>query len=151
MSKSSHFWDVTRFWSCHMQKINQIDSRISDSKRLLLRVLLFQVTFFNPVIERGRRLQRQKNVFSKQQGTLYFQLGSGLKSQVHRKLWPVCVSVYLLQLTWFVSGKAFLRARQMNVDISTWVRLLRNAIPSGSNPPAYTAAFSSDALSRSSG
>ncbi|XP_019749107.1 serine/threonine-protein kinase N1-like isoform X1 [Hippocampus comes] len=78
-------------------------------------LLLAEVTFFNPVIERGRRLQRQKNVFSKQH------------------------------------GKAFLRARQMNVDISTWVRLLRNAIPSGSNPPAYAAAFSSDALSRSSG
>uniref|UniRef100_A0A7N6A8Q7 protein kinase C n=1 Tax=Anabas testudineus TaxID=64144 RepID=A0A7N6A8Q7_ANATE len=65
-------------------------------------LLLAEVTFFNPVIERGRRLQRQKKVFSKQH------------------------------------GKAFLRARQMNVDIATWVRLLRNAIPSGSNTPAYT-------------
>ncbi|MEQ2204005.1 Serine/threonine-protein kinase N1 [Xenoophorus captivus] len=63
-------------------------------------LLLAEVTFFNPVIERGRRLQRQKKVFSKQH------------------------------------GKAFLRARQMNVDIATWVRLLRNAIPSGSNTPA---------------
>uniref|UniRef100_A0A096LXI9 protein kinase C n=1 Tax=Poecilia formosa TaxID=48698 RepID=A0A096LXI9_POEFO len=60
-------------------------------------LLLAEVTFFNPVIERGRRLQRQKKVFSKQH------------------------------------GKAFLRARQMNVDIATWVRLLRNAIPTGSN------------------
>uniref|UniRef100_A0A4W6EDM8 protein kinase C n=1 Tax=Lates calcarifer TaxID=8187 RepID=A0A4W6EDM8_LATCA len=58
-------------------------------------LLLAEVTFFNPVIERGRRLQRQRKVFSKQH------------------------------------GKAFLRARQMNVDIATWVRLLRNAIPSG--------------------
>uniref|UniRef100_A0A7N8YG90 protein kinase C n=1 Tax=Mastacembelus armatus TaxID=205130 RepID=A0A7N8YG90_9TELE len=65
-------------------------------------LLLAEVTFFNPVIERGRRLQRQKKVFSKQH------------------------------------GKAFLRARQMNVDIATWVRLLRNAIPTGSNAPAYT-------------
>uniref|UniRef100_A0A673CM53 protein kinase C n=1 Tax=Sphaeramia orbicularis TaxID=375764 RepID=A0A673CM53_9TELE len=65
-------------------------------------LLLAEVTFFNPVIERGRRLQRQKKVFSKQH------------------------------------GKAFLRARQMNVDIATWVRLLRNAIPSGGNTPAYT-------------
>uniref|UniRef100_A0A665WKP4 protein kinase C n=1 Tax=Echeneis naucrates TaxID=173247 RepID=A0A665WKP4_ECHNA len=56
-------------------------------------LFLAQVTFFNPVIERGRRLQRQKKVFSKQH------------------------------------DKAFLRARQMNVDIATWVRLLRNAIP----------------------
>uniref|UniRef100_A0A3Q3FQE9 protein kinase C n=1 Tax=Kryptolebias marmoratus TaxID=37003 RepID=A0A3Q3FQE9_KRYMA len=64
-------------------------------------LLLAEVTFFNPVIERGRRLQRQKKVFSKQH------------------------------------GKAFLRARQMNVDIATWVRLLRNAIPSGSNASAY--------------
>uniref|UniRef100_A0A8D3DDJ6 protein kinase C n=1 Tax=Scophthalmus maximus TaxID=52904 RepID=A0A8D3DDJ6_SCOMX len=50
-------------------------------------LLLAEVTFFNPVIERVPRLQRQKKVFSKQQ------------------------------------GKAFLRARQMNVDIGTWVRL----------------------------
>ncbi|XP_061606249.1 serine/threonine-protein kinase N1-like isoform X2 [Phyllopteryx taeniolatus] len=78
-------------------------------------LLLAEVTFFNPVIERGRRLQRQKNVFSKQH------------------------------------GKAFLRARQMNVDISTWVRLLRNAIPSGSNPPAYAPGFSSNTLTHSPG
>uniref|UniRef100_A0A8C8EXE1 protein kinase C n=1 Tax=Oncorhynchus tshawytscha TaxID=74940 RepID=A0A8C8EXE1_ONCTS len=60
-------------------------------------LLLAEVMFFNPVIERGPRLQRQKKVFSKQH------------------------------------GKAFLRARQMNVDIATWVRLLRNAIPTGNN------------------
>ncbi|XP_054606742.2 serine/threonine-protein kinase N1b isoform X2 [Nothobranchius furzeri] len=77
--------------------------------------LLAEVTFFNPVIERGRRLQRQKKVFSKQH------------------------------------GKAFLRARQMNVDIATWVRLLRNAIPSGSNTPAYTPSFTSNTLSNTSG
>uniref|UniRef100_A0A669F3I0 protein kinase C n=1 Tax=Oreochromis niloticus TaxID=8128 RepID=A0A669F3I0_ORENI len=65
-------------------------------------LLLAEVTFFNPVIERGRRLQRQKKVFSKQH------------------------------------GKAFLRARQMNVDIATWVRLLRNVIPSGSSTPSFT-------------
>uniref|UniRef100_A0A3Q2Z6H7 protein kinase C n=1 Tax=Hippocampus comes TaxID=109280 RepID=A0A3Q2Z6H7_HIPCM len=71
-------------------------------------LLLAEVTFFNPVIERGRRLQRQKNVFSKQH------------------------------------GKAFLRARQMNVDISTWVRLLRNAIPrSGPCLPIILLLFSS--------
>uniref|UniRef100_A0A672FCQ8 Protein kinase N1a n=1 Tax=Salarias fasciatus TaxID=181472 RepID=A0A672FCQ8_SALFA len=62
---------------------------------LFIYLFYFQVTFFNPVIERVPRLQRQKKVFSKQQ------------------------------------GKAFLRARQMNVDIGTWVRLLRNAIPNG--------------------
>uniref|UniRef100_A0A1A7X0N0 protein kinase C n=1 Tax=Iconisemion striatum TaxID=60296 RepID=A0A1A7X0N0_9TELE len=78
-------------------------------------LLLAEVTFFNPVIERGRRLQRQKKVFSKQH------------------------------------GKAFLRARQMNVDIATWVRLLRNAIPSGSNTPAYTPSFTSNTLSNTSG
>ena len=31
-------------------------------------VYLFQVTFFNPIIERGPKLQRQKKVFSKQNG-----------------------------------------------------------------------------------
>uniref|UniRef100_A0A3P9MR98 Protein kinase C n=1 Tax=Oryzias latipes TaxID=8090 RepID=A0A3P9MR98_ORYLA len=75
-------------------------------------LLVAEVTFFNPVIERGRRLQRQKKVFSKQH------------------------------------GKAFLRARQMNVDIATWVRLLRNAIPSGSNPPSL---FTSNTLSQAPG
>uniref|UniRef100_A0A7N9AUW2 protein kinase C n=1 Tax=Mastacembelus armatus TaxID=205130 RepID=A0A7N9AUW2_9TELE len=64
-------------------------------------LLLAEVTFFNPVIERVPRLQRQKKVFSKQQ------------------------------------GKAFLRARQMNVDIGTWVRLLRNAIPTVNNSGTY--------------
>uniref|UniRef100_A0A3Q2QJC5 protein kinase C n=1 Tax=Fundulus heteroclitus TaxID=8078 RepID=A0A3Q2QJC5_FUNHE len=78
-------------------------------------LLLAEVTFFNPVIERGRRLQRQKKVFSKQH------------------------------------GKAFLRARQMNVDIATWVRLLRNAIPSGSNTPAYTPTFPSNTLTHTTG
>ncbi|KAG9343911.1 hypothetical protein JZ751_013298 [Albula glossodonta] len=56
-------------------------------------LLLAEVTFFNPVIERGPRLQRQKKVFSKRH------------------------------------GNAFLHARQMNVDIATWVRLLKNVIP----------------------
>ncbi|XP_034045662.1 serine/threonine-protein kinase N1b isoform X1 [Thalassophryne amazonica] len=78
-------------------------------------LLLAEVTFFNPVIERGRRLQRQKKVFSKQH------------------------------------GKAFLPARQMNVDIATWVRLLRNAIPSGSSTAAYTPAFTTSALTQGAG
>lgn len=47
-----------------------------------------------------------------------------------------------------IPGKAFLRARQMNVDIATWVRLLRNAIPSGSNPPSL---FTSNTLSQAPG
>ncbi|KAM6972323.1 serine/threonine-protein kinase N1 isoform 2-T2 [Aplochiton taeniatus] len=65
-------------------------------------LLLAEVIFFNPVIERAPRLQRQKKVFSKQH------------------------------------GKAFLRARQMNVDIGTWVRLLRNAIPTVNNTGTYS-------------
>lgn len=36
------------------------------------------------------------------------------------------------------AGKAFLRARQMNVDIGTWVRLLRNAIPTVNNTGTYS-------------
>ncbi|KAJ8002019.1 hypothetical protein DPEC_G00175460 [Dallia pectoralis] len=65
-------------------------------------LLMAEVIFFNPVIERAPRLQRQKKVFSKQH------------------------------------GKAFLRARQMNVDIGTWVRLLRNAIPTVNNTGTYS-------------
>ncbi|XDV12211.1 hypothetical protein PO909_000925, partial [Leuciscus waleckii] len=65
-------------------------------------LLLAEVMFINPVIERGPRLQRQRKVFSKQQ------------------------------------GKAFLRAKQMNVDMATWVRLLKNAIPMSSSTHSYT-------------
>uniref|UniRef100_A0A8C2Q2J9 protein kinase C n=1 Tax=Cyprinus carpio TaxID=7962 RepID=A0A8C2Q2J9_CYPCA len=56
--------------------------------------LFAEVTFFNPVIERRPKLQRQKKIFSKQQ------------------------------------GKTFLRAPQMNINIATWSRLMRRAIPS---------------------
>lgn len=48
-------------------------------------------------------------------------------SKTHRK---TCVTVF--------PGKAFLRARQMNVDIGTWVRLLRNAIPTANNSGTYS-------------
>ncbi|KAJ1172881.1 hypothetical protein NDU88_004723 [Pleurodeles waltl] len=64
--------------------------------------LLSEVTFFNPIIERIPKLQRQKKIFSKQQ------------------------------------GKAFLRARQMNIDIATWVRLLRRAFPTASTTGTYS-------------
>uniref|UniRef100_A0AAR2L0D6 protein kinase C n=1 Tax=Pygocentrus nattereri TaxID=42514 RepID=A0AAR2L0D6_PYGNA len=66
-------------------------------------LLLAEVTFFNPVIERGPRLQRQKKVFSKQQGE-----------------------------------HTFLRAKQMDVDIATWVRLLKNMIPSSTSTNSYS-------------
>uniref|UniRef100_A0AAX7U3A3 protein kinase C n=1 Tax=Astatotilapia calliptera TaxID=8154 RepID=A0AAX7U3A3_ASTCA len=39
---------------------------------------------------------------------------------------------------WRITRKAFLRARQMNVDIGTWVRLLRNAIPTVNNSGTYS-------------
>uniref|UniRef100_A0A8C7UUI0 Protein kinase N2a n=1 Tax=Oncorhynchus mykiss TaxID=8022 RepID=A0A8C7UUI0_ONCMY len=54
---------------------------------------LDRVTFFTPVIERRPKLQRQKKIFSKQQ------------------------------------GKTFLRAPQMNINIATWGRLVRRALP----------------------
>ncbi|XP_071202615.1 serine/threonine-protein kinase N2 isoform X1 [Salvelinus alpinus] len=59
--------------------------------------LFAEVTFFNPVIERRSKLQRQKKIFSKQQ------------------------------------GKTFLRAPQMNINVATWGRLVRRAIPSVNN------------------
>ncbi|XP_037538090.1 serine/threonine-protein kinase N2 [Nematolebias whitei] len=60
-------------------------------------MLFAEVTFFNPVIERRTKLQRQKKIFSKQQ------------------------------------GKTFLRAPQMNINIATWGRLVRRAIPTVSS------------------
>ncbi|KAK7945338.1 hypothetical protein WMY93_001066 [Mugilogobius chulae] len=67
---------------------------LDRSRELEISGMLFaEVTFFNPVIERRTKLQRQKKIFSKQQ------------------------------------GKTFLRAPQMNINIATWGRLVRRAIP----------------------
>uniref|UniRef100_A0A4W5RLT6 non-specific serine/threonine protein kinase n=1 Tax=Hucho hucho TaxID=62062 RepID=A0A4W5RLT6_9TELE len=63
---------------------------------------LDRVTFFTPVIERRPKLQRQKKIFSKQQ------------------------------------GKTFLRAPQMNINIATWGRLVRRALPTVSPQVAET-------------
>uniref|UniRef100_A0A4W5PW17 Protein kinase N1 n=1 Tax=Hucho hucho TaxID=62062 RepID=A0A4W5PW17_9TELE len=51
--------------------------------------------------------------------------------------WIYIVCVFELYRCVF-AGKAFLRARQMNVDIGTWVRLLRNAIPTVNNTGTYS-------------
>ncbi|XP_052455377.1 serine/threonine-protein kinase N2-like isoform X2 [Carassius gibelio] len=73
--------------------------------------LFAEVTFFNPVIERRPKLQRQKKIFSKQQ------------------------------------GKTFLRAPQMNINIATWGRLMRRAIPSVNSSFSPQAADLGSALS----
>ncbi|XP_066520701.1 serine/threonine-protein kinase N2 isoform X2 [Hoplias malabaricus] len=77
--------------------------------------LFAEVTFFNPVIERRPKLQRQKKIFSKQQ------------------------------------GKTFLRAPQMNINIATWGRLVRRAIPSVNNSFSPPVAELGSALSPESG
>ncbi|XP_029473383.1 serine/threonine-protein kinase N2 [Rhinatrema bivittatum] len=64
--------------------------------------LFAEVTFFNPVIERRPKLQRQKKIFSKQQ------------------------------------GKTFLRAPQMNINIATWGRLVRRAIPTVNHSTTFS-------------
>uniref|UniRef100_A0A3Q2GYI4 Serine/threonine-protein kinase N1 n=1 Tax=Equus caballus TaxID=9796 RepID=A0A3Q2GYI4_HORSE len=76
---------------------------------------LERVTFRNPVIERIPRLQRQKKIFSKQQ------------------------------------GKAFQRARQMNIDVATWVRLLRRLIPSATATSTFSPGASPGPEARSTG
>ncbi|XP_062853392.1 serine/threonine-protein kinase N2 isoform X2 [Trichomycterus rosablanca] len=77
--------------------------------------LFAEVTFFNPVIERKPKLQRQKKIFSKQQ------------------------------------GMTFLRAPQMNINIATWGRLMRRAIPSGNNSFSPQVAELGPALSPETG
>ncbi|KAK6300470.1 hypothetical protein J4Q44_G00285680 [Coregonus suidteri] len=99
-------WDQT--FTVELERYLKLEDFLDNQKhRVQLELepqglLLAEVIFFNPVIERVPRLQRQKKVFSKQH------------------------------------GKAFLRARQMNVDIGTWVRLLRNAIPTVNNTGTYS-------------
>ncbi|XP_066128164.1 serine/threonine-protein kinase N1 isoform X4 [Saccopteryx bilineata] len=77
--------------------------------------LVAEVTFHNPVIERIPRLQRQKKIFSKQQ------------------------------------GKTFQRARQMNIDVATWVRLLRRFIPNATATSTFSPGASPGAEARSTG
>ncbi|PNJ28915.1 PKN1 isoform 6, partial [Pongo abelii] len=77
--------------------------------------LVAEVTFRNPVIERIPRLQRQKKIFSKQQ------------------------------------GKAFQRARQMNIDVATWVRLLRRLIPNATATGTFSPGASPGSEARTTG
>ncbi|XP_037674218.1 serine/threonine-protein kinase N1 isoform X3 [Choloepus didactylus] len=77
--------------------------------------LVAEVTFRNPVIERIPRLQRQKKIFSKQQ------------------------------------GKAFQRARQMNIDVATWVRLLRRLIPNATAVGSFSPGVSPGPETRPTG
>uniref|UniRef100_A0A8C4R2I6 Protein kinase N2a n=1 Tax=Eptatretus burgeri TaxID=7764 RepID=A0A8C4R2I6_EPTBU len=80
-------------------------------------MLFAEVTFFNPVIERKPRLQRQRRVFMKQK------------------------------------GKTFLRAPQMNINIPTWSRLMKRALPSMSAPgtPSTPIGTANTAVTPSSG
>ncbi|KAJ3600715.1 hypothetical protein NHX12_031692, partial [Muraenolepis orangiensis] len=106
--RTSREMEIAVYWKdyrslCGLKYLKLEDYLDNQTHRVRLELepqgeLLAEVTFFNPIIERGPRLRRQKKVFSKQH------------------------------------GKAFLRARQMNVDVATWVRLLRNAIPSTNIP-----------------
>lgn len=104
-----------------------------------LAVSLYQVTFFNPVIERRPKLQRQKKIFSKQQGELvvlqirlpnHFLWANGKETLLCIK--PYVLLLFLLFFLYpssSLSGKTFLRAPQMNINIATWGRLVRRAIP----------------------
>ncbi|KAG5853842.1 hypothetical protein ANANG_G00030840 [Anguilla anguilla] len=104
----------------------------------------------NPgTIDRVPRLKRQKKVFLNptKQGTVKkvfskqreetggsFQKRSSLTRPPSTESRGVEIKILH---TW-LQRKAFLRARQMNVDIATWVRLLRNAIPTVNNTGTYS-------------
>lgn len=67
---------------------------------------MFQVTFFNPVIERGRRLQRQKKVFSKQHGMLQCSHTTFLYPRLDFKIFfPAWSNVYVLCSTIYLWKK----------------------------------------------
>ncbi|XP_078604658.1 serine/threonine-protein kinase N2-like isoform X10 [Branchiostoma floridae x Branchiostoma japonicum] len=66
--------------------------------------LFIEVTFYNPVIERKPKLQRQRKIFPK-----------------HK-------------------GKNFLRPGQMNINVATWGRLMKRALPQacGTSPSTFS-------------
>ncbi|XP_066295532.1 serine/threonine-protein kinase N2-like isoform X4 [Branchiostoma lanceolatum] len=66
--------------------------------------LFIEVTFYNPVIERKPKLQRQRRIFPK-----------------HK-------------------GKNFLRPGQMNINVATWGRLMKRALPQacGTSPSTFS-------------
>ncbi|TNM97892.1 hypothetical protein fugu_014138 [Takifugu bimaculatus] len=82
-------------------------------------MLFAEVTFFNPVIERRPKLQRQKKIFSKQQGESTTKASALRAESPFRRFYSLSSS----------PGKTFLRAPQMNINIATWGRLVRRAIP----------------------
>ncbi|KAK1796795.1 hypothetical protein P4O66_009814 [Electrophorus voltai] len=123
--------------------------------------LFAEVTFFNPVIERRPKLQRQKKIFSKQQGMLIrtqaglcegrVQTGSLLR-ELTLPVWCRVTGFFSLLLPPPNSaGKTFLRAPQMNINIATWGRLVRRAIPSVNNSFSPPVAELGSALNPESG
>uniref|UniRef100_A0A8C9TLZ5 protein kinase C n=1 Tax=Scleropages formosus TaxID=113540 RepID=A0A8C9TLZ5_SCLFO len=72
-------------------------------------MLLAEVTFINPVIERPPKLQRQRRIFPKEKG------------QRHHHHW-----------------KNFLRASQMNISLATWGRLVMSVLPPCSSMTAVS-------------
>jgi len=63
-----------------------------------------QVIFFNPVIERGRRLQRQKKVFSKQHGA--FKCAHGHWSSMYTSLHS-SLQTFLMSVSWSLKNVIF--------------------------------------------
>lgn len=133
--------------------LNQAWQALQTTSRCLCLLYLFfsfttQVTFFNPVIERRPKLQRQKKIFSKQQG------GRKVRNMSHFGLNSLCNPICFPK--WWVSGilspgKTFLRAPQMNINIATWGRLMRRAIPSVNNSFSPQVAELGSALSPETG
>ena len=104
-----------------------------------------QVTFRNPVIERIPRLRRQKKIFSKQQGE---EVNRG-RAETRGAARVMEAKVHPLPRP--SPGKAFQRARQMNIDVATWVRLLRRLIPNATATGTFSPGASPGPEARSTG
>ncbi|KPP60207.1 serine/threonine-protein kinase N2-like, partial [Scleropages formosus] len=101
-------------------------------------MLLAEVTFINPVIERPPKLQRQRRIFPKEKGQRHHHhCDAGL----HRQSTQLngCGRSQDCSSDPFLSpGKNFLRASQMNISLATWGRLVMSVLPPCSSMTAVS-------------
>lgn len=88
-----------------------------------------QVRFLNPMISRKPRLQRQRKLFVHKGGPST-EPASAAPLGVPPSSLATCPSL--------PAGKNFLRPTQMNINVATWGRLMKRAMPPGCSDQVAT-------------